>query len=181
MGICYGVLSNYLAIYGKEVMGITSGTGLFFMILSTGLFLSRLQGAKTLRKGRLTFNAAVGMAVSSCGYVLFVACPNMFGYYGSALLIGIGNGHLWPAFQNMILNIAGKNERGTANSTILTSWDFGMGIGVVLGGVLAEHTSYQTAFWTVAAIHLVGAMVYSLFTLRKYRQLTGKQTMDYKS
>ena len=29
-GFCFGVLSNYLAIYGKEVMHITAGTGAWF-------------------------------------------------------------------------------------------------------------------------------------------------------
>ena len=50
-GFCFGVLSNYLASYGKEVMGITGGTGTYFMLCSVGLILSRLQGSKALRQG----------------------------------------------------------------------------------------------------------------------------------
>lgn len=57
-GFCWGALSNYLAIYSKEALGITGGTGTYFAILSTGLFLSRLQGQKSLREGKLTNNAA---------------------------------------------------------------------------------------------------------------------------
>jgi len=33
----YGVLSTYIAIYGKEELGITGGTGLFFALLAGGL------------------------------------------------------------------------------------------------------------------------------------------------
>jgi len=159
-GFCFGVMSNYLAIYGKQVMGITGGTGTWFMICSVGLILSRLQGGKALRQGRLTENAAEGMLISLVGYTLFVACPNMVGYYGSALLIGLGNGHLWPAFQNMMISMAHHNERGTANSTILISWDVGMGLGILLGGVIAEHLGYTVAFWTVAAVNLAGVTTY---------------------
>ncbi|MBQ2589851.1 MAG: MFS transporter, partial [Prevotella sp.] len=130
-GICYGVLSNYLAIYGKEILGITGGTGAYFMLLSIGLILSRLQGAKALRKGKLVQNAAEGIVISTIGYTLFIACPYEIGYYASALLIGLGNGHLWPAFLNMIIGLAKNNERGTANSTLLTSWDIGIGLGVL--------------------------------------------------
>ena len=90
-GICFGILSNYLAIYSKEVMGITGGTGSYFMLLSIGLMLSRLQGSKALRQGRLTYNASVGMVISLVGYTLFIALPNLYGYYLSALLIGLGN------------------------------------------------------------------------------------------
>ena len=174
-GFCFGVLSNYLAIYGKQVMGITGGTGTWFMLCSVGLILSRLQGGRALRKGLLTHNAAEGMVISLVGYTLFILMPTLyqlsivnyqlsiaFGYYGSALLIGLGNGHMWPAFQNMMISMAHHNERGTANSTILISWDVGMGLGILLGGILAELYGYATAFWTVAIVNLTGVLLFFL-------------------
>ena len=157
---CYGVLSNYLAIYSKEILGITGGTGTYFMLLATGLVVSRIQGSKALRNGKLTQNATQGIFLSCIGYILFVAVPTEVGYYLSALLIGLGNGHLFPAMQNMFINIAGNNERGTANSTLLTSWDFGIGVGVVFGGVIAEHFGYTAAFATVAALHVIGVLLF---------------------
>ena len=165
-GFCFGVLSNYLAIYGKQMMRITGGTGTWFMLCSIGLILSRLQGGKALRQGRLTHNAAEGMVISLIGYTLFIACPNYVGYYGSALLIGLGNGHLWPAFQNMMICMAHHNERGTANSTILISWDVGMGLGILLGGILAENFGYSTAFWTVSFVNLTGVLLYFIRSKR---------------
>ena len=163
-GFCFGVLSNYLAIYGKEVMGVTGGTGTYFMLCSVGLILSRLQGGKALRMGRLTFNAGSGMIISLIGYFLFISMPGWVGYYGSALLIGLGNGHMWPAFQNMTINVAHNNQRGTANSTILISWDFGMGLGILLGGVIAELLSYSAAFWTVVLVNALGVATFFLAT-----------------
>lgn len=163
-GFSFGVLSNYLAIYGKEVMGITGGTGTYFMLCSVGLILSRIQGGKALRKGRLTHNAGSGMVISLIGYTLFILVPNMVGYYASALLIGLGNGHMWPAFQNMTINVAGNNQRGTANSTILISWDIGMGLGILVGGVIAEMISYGAAFWTVVLVNGAGVALFFLAT-----------------
>lgn len=163
-GFSFGVLSNYLAIYGKEVMGITGGTGTYFMLCSVGLILSRIQGGKALRKGRLTHNAGSGMVISLIGYTLFILVPNMVGYYASALLIGLGNGHMWPAFQNMTINVASNNQRGTANSTILISWDIGMGLGILVGGVIAELISYGAAFWTVVLINGSGVALFFLAT-----------------
>ena len=161
-GFCFGVLSNYLAIYCKEVMGRTGGTGVYFAVLSVGLIASRLQGSKGLRDGRLTRNAAEGVVFSALGYTLFVACPNDLGYYGSALLIGLGNGHIWPAFQNMMISMARNNQRGTANSTILVSWDVGMGLGVLIGGVASEYLGYVAAFWLVSAVHIAGTLLFIL-------------------
>ena len=173
---CFGVLSNYLAIYGKEVMGITSGTGTYFMLLSIGLFVSRLQGAKSLREGRLTHNAAEGMVLSFIGYTLFVACPNMVGYYGSAILIGLGNGHMYPAFLNMFISVAHHNERGTANSSILIAWDAGMGLGILIGGVLAELLGYAAAFWTVSVVNGSGVALFFLATKRFFLERRIEET-----
>ena len=87
------------------------------------------------------------------------------GYYGSALLIGLGNGHMWPAFQNMTINVAENNQRGTANSTILISWDIGMGLGILLGGVVSELAGYAAAFWTVVVVNATGVIMF--FTATK--------------
>ena len=165
-GFCFGVLSNYLAIYMKEVRGVTGGTGTYFMLCSVGLILSRLQGGRALREGRLTHNAAEGMLISLVGYALFVMIPNAVGYYASALLIGLGNGHMWPAFQNMTLNVAHHNQRGTANSTSLGAWDVGSGLGILLGGVVSEHLGYTAAFGVVVAVNAVGVLTYFAATRR---------------
>ena len=163
-GFCFGVISNYLAIYSKEVMGITGGTGTWFLLVSVGLVVSRLQGAKALREGRLVMNAIEGTIISSVAYTLFVLCPNEIGYYGSALLLGLGNGHLWPAFQNMIISMAHHNERGTANSTLLISWDVGIGLGVLIGGFVAERIGYVAAFVMVAIAQIAGMALFMIAT-----------------
>lgn len=156
----YGVISTYIAIYGKEELGITSGTGLFFMLLSIGLILSRLTGSKTLRKGKITQNASIGIAVSVVGYLLFATVHNYWGYYGAAFIIGLGNGHMFPAFQSMFINLAPNERRGTANSTLYVSWDTGFGLGVLLGGLVVEYADYHAAFYLMAAVKVMGAMLY---------------------
>ena len=169
-GFCFGVVSNYLAIYSKEVMGITGGTGTWFLLLSVGLVASRLQGARALREGKLLQNATEGVIISSVAYTLFVLFPNEFGYYGSALLLGLGNGHLWPAFQNMIISMAHHIERGTANSTLLISWDVGIGLGVLCGGVISEVAGYTPAFWVVAISQLAGTLLFLMATRAFYQK-----------
>lgn len=161
-GFCWGVLSNYLAIYSKEVLSITGGTGTYFALLSMGLFSSRLQGRKALSQGKLTQNAAEGMLISLAGFTLFVAIPHPVAYYLSAILIGLGNGHLYPAFLNMFVHVARHDQRGTANSSILTGWDLGFGIGCLLGGIVAEHFGYTATFWMVAAENAVSVLLFFL-------------------
>ena len=164
----YGVLATYIAIYGKEELGITGGTGLFFMLLAIGLILSRLVGSRTLRQGKVTQNATVGTAISLFGYLLFASVHNLWGYYGTALIIGLGNGHMFPAFQTMFINLAENSQRGTANSTLLVSWDIGVGLGILVGGIVAEHVGYAAAFWTAWGVNLAGVAIYNLFVKRHF-------------
>lgn len=155
-----GVLSTYVAIYGKEELGISGGSALFFMLLSIGLILSRLVGSRTLRQGKITQNAAVGMTISVFGYLMFAALHNPIGYYGAALVIGLGNGHMWPAYQTMFINLAPHTQRGTANSSVLISWDIGVGLGVLIGGVLAENFNYHWSFWAAWIVNVLGVVGY---------------------
>lgn len=174
---CFGVLSNYLAIYSKQVLQITTGTGTYFMLLSIGLFVSRLQGARQLRAGRLTQNAAGGIVTSLVGYTLFALTAHLSNttlipicYYGSAILIGLGNGHMFPAFLNMFIAVARNDERGTANSSILTAWDLGMGFGILLGGVVSEYVGYAATFWMVAIDNAIGTLLFFLATKYFFEQ-----------
>lgn len=175
LGISYSIMSTYVAIYGREQLGISGGTGAFFGLLAVGLILSRLTGVKSLRQGLVVRNANVGFAISLVGYVLFAlssvemsmdlrtAC-----YYMAPFIIGLGNGHTWPAFQNMFINLAEHNQRGTANSTILTSWDLGMGAGMLLGGLLTEYLGYGKAFWVIVLLNASGAAFYYLYARGHY-------------
>lgn len=167
-GLCWGVMSNYVAIYGKEQLGITDGTGLFFMILSAGLVAARLFGRKRLRAGLITQSCAIGVCLSLVGYLLFASGFGAWSYYLSALFVGLGNGQMYPAFLNMFVTVARHDQRGTANSSILISWDLGMGLGILLGGFVAEYISYQAAFWVAAAMQAAGTLLFLLATNRFY-------------
>ena len=168
----YGILATYIAIYGKEELGITSGTGLFFALLAIGLICSRLIGSRTLRKGKILQNATAGIVIAMLGYLMFAALHNKVGYYGAALVIGLGNGHMFPAFQTMFINLATNQQRGTANSTMLVSWDIGIGLGILIGGVAAEYFGYSAAFWSAWIVNIVGMLVFFAYGRRTY--LRGK-------
>lgn len=164
----YGILSTYIAIYGKEQLGITSGTGLFFLLMSLGLICSRLIGNRTLSKGKIVENASIGILISLVGYFIFAAVNNSFGYYSAALIIGLGNGHMFPAFQTMYINLAPHTQRGTANSSLLISWDVGVGLGILIGGVVVEYFGYNASFWVSAVVNLLGVVGFLAFARKLY-------------
>lgn len=132
----YGLLTTFLAIYGKEKLGIEGGSGTFFLLFAIGIIISRLAASHWINRGFVTINITVGTAILIVGYLMFALWIDLPGYYLSAIIIGLGQGMFLPACQTIFINLAPNNKRGTANSTYLTSWDVGAGIGIMVGGFL---------------------------------------------
>ncbi len=71
----------------------------------------------------------------------------MLAFNLSALLIGIGFGMLLPSLQNIYINMVPANQRGTANSTYLTGFDLGIGIGMLARGSIAQNFNGFTSIF----------------------------------
>ena len=170
LSFSYGVLSTYIAIYAKEELGMTQGAAIFFLVLSVSLMVSRFTGSKSLRAGRVVHNATVGMCISVFSYLAFAAIHNYWGFFGCAVILGLGNGHMFPAVQTMFVNLAPNNRRGTANSSMLTSWDLGVGAGVVIGGIASELSGYSAAFWIAAIVNIVGVLFFFAYVRSTYNK-----------
>ena len=169
IAMAYGILSTYIAIYSKDVLNITTGTGTFFMLFALGLILSRFVGVKALSKGYAVRNATYGVIVVAVGYSMFTFWQTLYGYYISAVVIGFGQASMYPAVQTMFLNMTTHDKRGTANATILTSWDLGVGLGIILGGYVAEHLGgYNSAFLMSAVVSALSLIFFLSYAKNAY-------------
>lgn len=160
----YGIVSTYIALYSVEMLNMPHGAGAFFLLFSIGLILSRLIGSRTLRQGKIVQNGTVGVTLGVVGYALFALVHTEWSFYMSALTMGLGNGHMFPAMQNIFMGICTKEQRGTANSTLLVSWDIGVGIGTLIGGVAANAKGFFAAFIIAALVNIAGALFYIFHT-----------------
>lgn len=169
IALSYGILSTYIAIYSQDVLNITTGTGTFFMLFAFGLIMSRFVGVRSLSKGHVVRNATYGVIIVAIGYLIFALWQNLYGYYISAVIIGFGQASVYPAVQTMFLNMAPNEQRGTANSTILTSWDLGVGIGIIGGGYVAEHLGgYNAAFLMSAIASIISVVFFLTYAKNQY-------------
>lgn len=145
MGIPYGMAVTYISLYGRQV-GLTSGIGMFFSLMAVGLTFSRLFGGKMVDKGKV--NAVINWGTLLCviGFAMLtslhlIAQPDtvLVLFYVLSLILGLGYGLLFPAYNTVFVNLAPNNRRATASSTYMTSWDIGIGIGLVAGGWIADN------------------------------------------
>ena len=163
LSIPYGMTTNYVAMYAKQI-GITSSTGFFFTLMAIGMAVSRLFSGKLVDRGRITQVIQAGMylvcfcffSLSVCGWLVAwnEAITTVY-FFIIAWLMGIGFGTMFPAYNTLFVNLAPNNQRGTATSTYLTSWDVGIGIGMLVGGYAAEIWSFQTAYLLGAILTVI--------------------------
>jgi MFS family permease len=164
LSFSYGILSTYLAVYARDEVGIENSTGPFFMLMALGLISARISNGPHLRKDRVIQLVTAGLLGLFIGYgiFIFVSVPIMF--YASAYILGFSYGMICPTVQTMFVNLAPNDRRSTANSTYLTSWDVGVGIGVVVGGAIADVHSYRAAY-------IVGVVLIAV-ALIQFRKVT---------
>ena len=163
LSIPYGMTTNYVAMYAKQI-GITSSTGFFFTLMAIGMAVSRLFSGKLVDKGKITQVIQAGMylvcfcffGLSACGWTIHwsLAATTIF-FFAISLLLGIGFGTMFPAYNTLFVNLAPNSQRGTATSTYLTSWDVGIGIGMVVGGYIAEISTFRMAYLSGAILTIV--------------------------
>ena len=160
LSIPYGMTTNYVAMYAKQI-GITTSTGFFFTLMAIGMAVSRLFSGKLVDKGMITQVIQAGMylvcicffGLSACGWTIeWFQEATLAIFYLIALLLGIGFGTMFPAYNTLFVNLAPNNQRGTATSTYLTSWDVGIGIGMVVGGYIAEISTFKMAYFAGALL-----------------------------
>ena len=154
LSIPYGMTTNYVAMYARQI-GITAETGFFFTLMAVGMAISRLFSGKLVDKGMITEVITAGLYLVSICYFLLTACGwlaewdmtfTAILFFLISLLLGIGFGTMFPAYNTLFVNLAPNSQRGTATSTYLTSWDVGLGIGMLAGGYIAEISTFRMAY-----------------------------------
>ncbi len=168
--IPYGMTSNYIAMYAKQI-GITAETGLFFTFMAIGMAVSRIFSGKQVDKGKITQVIFTGMCIISVCFFILYGCSYVVGwnksvgttiFFGIALFLGVGFGIMFPAFNTLFVNLAPHNQRGTATSTYLTSWDVGIGSGMLLGGYISQVSTFRAAY-LFGAVLTVFSIIYFKF------------------
>lgn len=139
VAIPYGMLLSFVVLYGKEIE--VPDPGYFFIFMAIGVGTARLISGRLVDHGKIHVVSIVSLVSLAISFSVFATVHTSFVFFACALAIGIGFGVSVPAFQCLFVNVAPHHMRGTATSTYLTSFDFGMGIGMLSAGFIATHTN----------------------------------------
>jgi MFS family permease len=170
MSIPYGMTTTFIAMHAGEI-GLSANSAYFFTVMAVGLVISRIGSGKKVDNGQITRVILQGILIGLAGIVceaLLVTSASYditlgyILYFAAAFLMGFGYGSMFPAANTLFINLAPNNRRATANATYLNGWDVGIGLGMYVGGHVAER-------WGLGAIYYVdiplAAIAVAWFTL----------------
>lgn len=169
LSIPYGMTTNYVAMYAKQI-GINATTGFFFTFMAIGMAISRIFSGKIVDRGKITQVISAGLYLVAFSFFLLSACVYLISwnnmvctivFFSVALLLGVGFGIMFPAYNTLFVNLAPNSQRGTATSTYLTSWDVGIGIGMLTGGYIAEVSTFDKAYLFGACLTIVSMLYFN--------------------
>jgi MFS family permease len=178
LSIPYGMTTNYVAMYAIQI-GITAQTGLFFTFMALGMAVSRIFSGKLVDKGWITQVISFSLYLIILSFFLLAFCGNFVGinhqtgtylFFAISLLLGIGFGILFPAYNSLFVNLAPNSRRGTATSTYLTSWDLGISGGMILGGVVAQVSTFSKAYFIGAILTIVSTLFFNFYVAPHYKK-----------
>jgi MFS family permease len=160
----WGTLAAYAVLYGIE-SGVQNA-GLFFLFLAGGIISSRVISGKLVDKGHIHRIIIFAVAVVTLAFLSFALIHTVYAYNISAFFIGIGYGTLLPALQTIYIDMAPASKRGTANSTYLTGFDLGIGIGMLTGASIASAYGFENMYLFTSFLCFIGLLLYA-FSSRK--------------
>lgn len=152
----YGSVVTFIALYAQE-QGIAN-IGLYFTVYALALMVSRpLFGRLSDRKG---FGIAVvpGLLGVMIALFLLARANTLMLFLLAGIVYGVSFGAAMPALQAMSVQKVPPNRRGAASATYSTGFDFGIGLGSIILGAVAQIVGYSGMYLT-GIIPLVLALI----------------------
>ena len=160
IGICNSAILAFATVYAKEI-GLLPLAGFFFGVHALMFSFSRpLFGWFFNRIGE-TATLYLGIVLIIAGFLVMGLLHTSISYLGSAGILGVGYGILFPTFQSLIMRMAPAGRTGFANSTFFLFMDSGVTLGSFTMGMVAERAGLSGMYILAAA---VSTAMFVLFT-----------------
>lgn len=173
IAFAYGGLSAFASVYGNG-LGLAKITNYFFAVYALMVVLPRPLLGRLFDKVGANVVVYPGIVLYVLGQFFLSQAHTGFGYLGSAAVIGLGYGALFPSFQALAVQAAPFDRKGYATSTYLFFHDAGIGSGSLLLGMVAGRSDYGHMYGIST---IVTAFTLLVFFLLHHRPTPARQAM----
>ncbi|MFV9566982.1 MFS transporter [Thermoanaerobacter mathranii] len=160
--ISYASITTFVPLFA-DLLKVNSG--LFFLVYSATLFLSRPIAGKLSDQYGEMFVVVPALLISILALIVLSVSTGLFGMLVSAVLYGIGFGSAQPVLQATIVRLVPPDRRGVANASFSTATDLGIGLGAIILGWISKYTSYQILF-TISAVSVIFSLLVFVFFVK---------------
>jgi MFS family permease len=172
-----GLVLPFMVVYLRDVRGFDVRTAAFVVsaLAVSGLVFGVPLGALVDRVGsRRTLIASLVLCATASATFSQVSDP--WHAFVAAVFLGAGFGGLWPATHSLLSSIVGPEQRSSVFAVHYATLNLGIGVGGILGGLLANVTKPGT-FELLYGLDAVSWLVFAAVLLRM-RDVGNAATQD---
>lgn len=168
VGIPLGAALSFSALFGIE-LGVGNGA-LFLTCFAISMFVSRPISGRLIDRFGFHKIIYIGFAAYILSMGLLSMTKSLAAFLAVALLQGVAYGMAQNALQTMSLKHVSPLRRGAANATFFTCFDFGIGMGNLLAGLLSTAIGYAAMYRSMMLPLLIGVLLYYLLLGREAKK-----------
>jgi len=160
IGIPLGSVLSFSALYGNSC-NYPNGA-IFLSCFAVSMLISRPIAGRLV--DRLGFKKVIlpGFILYIVSMVFLAAVQTYTMFLCAALWQGVAYGFVQNSIQTMSIINAPPERRGAANATFFTGFDFGIGIGNLLAGIISGAIGYSHMYLTMTVPLAIGLGLYFL-------------------
>ena len=149
---------GFSILYGKSMH--FEHVGLYFTLFAGTLFFGRPMVGRIIDRFGTRYVLLFGFFGFAVSLLMLWQSRWEWLFLASAALSGVTYGAVQNSLQTMAVISAPPERRGAANATYFSGFDAGIGLGSLIGGVLAKEFGYAVMFGLFSIPMVVGAVVY---------------------
>lgn len=163
-----GIIASYLVLYA-DALGI-SGISIYYTVYAVVLFLVRPFSGKLMDKKGIRITVIPGLVITAFAMLSLGVARSLPFILVTAAFRALGQGAAQPALQAGCINQVGTSRSGVATSTYYLGGDICQGFGPMIGGAIvgcfAGLRGYTAVFALCAALLLIAAVYFWIYTGR---------------
>ena len=153
----FGSVMPVLALYARSFGVGQSAIGLAIAIYGLARFLIAVPAGQLADRAGRRGALALGGLITAAGNLLCAWAPTYASFIAARFIAGAGAGLVMITGQIVLADITTPANRGRAMAIYQGVFLFAVGIGPLLGGVLAEHSGLAAPFVVYSAAGVVAA------------------------
>jgi MFS family permease len=161
----------FLPIYALTAGYNTAQIGLFFSVQEGVHLLVKPFGGRVGDRIGHVRAIALGMAALAAALPLLTVAANFWGLLALAVVVGAAQALIFPNTMALVSAQISPVHLGAGMGLVGTFENVGKVIGPMLGGLMIARMDYQTMFWLMGTLMLVGALAIQIYWWRQPRRI----------